>query len=387
MKRVQKMTQTIPIHHGTQLNGIESLRGVAALMVLFFHIDKVLKLPPPDYLGFISTHFGNGVPLFYTLSGFVLAYGYIDCLERRASVLHFYIRRLFRIAPLFYFMLLVWVASGWLYWQSPPSLRTIFLDATFLFGLVPGKHESIVWAGWSVGIEMLFYLVFPVVALLIHNVRAALVAFVIVSILSDVARSAMQEAGLGSYAYMNLVTHLPNFIAGVASYRIWQRIHYARTLWGWLLLVVALTLTLLLVRGPLSNLLLQRVSPFAPFYAWSITYALFILATCTSAIPPLERGVMRYLGKISFSIYLLHPFILLCLIKLDLIGSLVRLTTNVGIRFIFGSGVVMVLVLAASTVTFRWIEAPGVAVGRRVASRAKLFIETRNVPQRSAQHD
>ena len=379
--QVREMTSTIKIHHGIQLNGIESLRGVAALMVLLFHVAALLKLTPPAYLSFVSTHFGNGVPLFYTLSGFVLAYGYAHRLEQRPQVLDFYVRRMFRIAPLFYFMLVVWIALDWLVWHKIHPWRTVFLDASFLFGLVPGEHESIVRAGWSIGIEMLFYLMFPVVALLIPNVRVALVTFVTVCILSDAARGAMQEAGVGSYAYMNFVTHLPNFVAGVASYRIWQRTRFARHWRGWLFLVVALALAVGLVAGPLSNLLLRWISPFAPSYAWSIVFALLILATCTTAIGPLERGPLRHLGQISFSFYLLHPFILLGLIKIDLNGRLALLTADVGIRFFLGSALAVALVWAASTVTFRWIEAPGIALGRRVASRVKRVSETQGIPQ------
>ena len=74
----RELTSTVQIHHGTQLHGIESLRGGVALMVLLYHVAELLKLAPPAYLGFVSTHFGIGVPLFYTLSGFVLAYGYAD---------------------------------------------------------------------------------------------------------------------------------------------------------------------------------------------------------------------------------------------------------------------------------------------------------------------
>ena len=232
---------------------------------------------------------------------------------------------------------------------------------------------------------MLFYLIFPVVALLIPNLRAALITFVVVCILSDSARGAMQEAGLGTFAYMNIVTHLPNFVAGVASYRIWQTTRFARSRGGWLLLVVALALTVGLMVGPLSHLLALRVSPFAPFYAWSIVFSLLILATCTTTIGLLERGPLRHLGQISFSFYLLHPLVLLGLIKLDLVGGLSWLTADVGLRFLLGSALAVAIVWAASTVTFRWIEAPGIALGRRVAARMKGASDTLAVPQSSGQ--
>ena len=174
MRAANRLAEHDPKH----LDAIESLRGVAALMVLLYHLAELVKMPLPGSLGFISTHFGLGVPLFYTLSGFVLAYGYADRLEGRAQIRRFYIRRLFRIAPLFYAMLALWVLASWLVWNRTFSFQTLFLNMSFLFGLVPGQHESIVWAGWSIGIEMLFYLVFPVIAVLVPNLRAALAGFV-----------------------------------------------------------------------------------------------------------------------------------------------------------------------------------------------------------------
>lgn len=61
-----------------QLKSLESLRGIAALMIVFFHLSHVMKVPLPNILSFIPNNFWLGVPLFYTLSGFVLAYGYAE---------------------------------------------------------------------------------------------------------------------------------------------------------------------------------------------------------------------------------------------------------------------------------------------------------------------
>lgn len=85
-----------------RLLGIESLRAYAALAIVFFHLHGVGKVGVPEYFGFIKTHFGFGVPLFFVVSAFSMAYGYCGKLSTESTVLNYFIRRLARIAPLFY---------------------------------------------------------------------------------------------------------------------------------------------------------------------------------------------------------------------------------------------------------------------------------------------
>ena len=99
----------------------------------------------------------------------------------------------------------------------------IALNLTLLFGLVPGKHESIVWAGWSIGIEILFYIVFPLMALLLTSRASAVVACCVSAVISSMEYRALLGLNVGSYAYMNLITQLPFFISGILAYLVLER--------------------------------------------------------------------------------------------------------------------------------------------------------------------
>jgi peptidoglycan/LPS O-acetylase OafA/YrhL len=362
------------------LESIESLRGVAALMVMLYHLAELVKIPLPDSLGFISTRFGLGVPLFYTLSGFVLSYGYADKLEGSAQIRRFYIRRLFRIAPLFYAMLALWLLASWVVWNRTFSALDLFFNMSFLFGLVPGQHESIVWAGWSIGIEMLFYLIFPVIVVLTSNLRAALVGFVVASVISNTIFKTLSTAGLGSFAYMNLGTHLPFFMAGIAAYRIWQEMTFARLpQLGWLLLGASALLGLLVANSDYLYAVLTRIG--FERGVWAIVFGLLLLSACYASNPVLESAPLRNLGKLSFSLYLLHPMIMVALIKLDFPQRVAQLTDMTMVNFLIASIISVSLVWLLSTMSYRFVESPGIEFGRRLAHR---FANTHTTIQQNA---
>lgn len=354
-----------------RLAGIEALRAVAALMVVFYHLVELPKFQIPESIGIIKTHFGFGVPLFYALSGFVLAFGYAEKLHDRPSVLHYLLRRLFRIAPLFYSMLAAWMALMWFKYGKLESLSDVFLNAMFLFGLVPGKHEGIVWAGWSIGIEMQFYLVFPVLVTLVAGAMSGSLAWLIAAFTSAAAYKALEAAGMGSYAYMNLITHLPFFIAGLLAYRLWERSDFRHSrLKGALLLLGAAVATVAMLRSPAIYLALFEVRWIDLHRnAWALVFIAVILGVCYWPQRLLVNRVTTFLGKISFSLYLLHPLLIFSLMELGVYDSVFEFA---GPGWRGGTVVVLItlgLLVSASAVTFRVIELPGMAYGKRLGTR------------------
>lgn len=368
--------------HTKNIAGIEALRGVAALMVLLYHLVELLKVPLPGSLAFVRTHFGLGVPLFYALSGFVLAYGYSGGLISPRDIKTFYIRRLFRIAPLFYFMLVLWLVVNWLVWDAYSSPLALLLNLTLTFGLVPGMHESVVWAGWSIGIEVLFYLVFPIIALLTPGVRSALFALVMGCVLSGATYAALAGSNIGNYAYMNLVTQLPNFLCGVLVYHLWQRADFRTSRWGALMFAAAIVMALLLIREPRIYVWLSGIRVgFLQQNVWVAVFGLLILSSCVWHNPLLLKGPLRSLGKVSFSLYLVHPMLMLALMKIGFVEFLGRNFSSTSVQFLVGAAFTIGLVWLVSYFTYRFIEAPGMALGKRIAAR----LETGSA--RSVVHD
>ena len=138
-----------------KLEGIHGLRGLAALSIVLFHFVYIARIPAPRWLAFTTTHFNLGVLLFFSLSALSL---YHSSKFAPASFGAYLVKRFFRIAPLFYLML-----GYMLWWGGVPDSNVLLINLTFSFNLFPGQHQSLVWAGWSVSVEMLFYLLLPAI--------------------------------------------------------------------------------------------------------------------------------------------------------------------------------------------------------------------------------
>jgi peptidoglycan/LPS O-acetylase OafA/YrhL len=202
---------TAPVAHGLPtLPALLGLRALAATSIILFHLHHLLSLPLPPGCGMVGSHFGLGVQMFFVLSAFSLCYSTAGSVSREGWLRDYMIKRIFRIAPLFYAALAAWVL---IFWSRGvlPNPYTLVLNLSFTFGLVPGRHESLVAAGWTIGVEMLFYCVFPLALVAVRTLRSALVLLVVTAAISVAGRHALTADGevLDGYGGLSIVTSLP----------------------------------------------------------------------------------------------------------------------------------------------------------------------------------
>lgn len=95
-------------------------------------------------------------------------------------------------------------------------------------------------------------------------------------------------------------------------------------------------------------------------------FGLLLLSTCYARNPVLESFPLRHLGQLRFSIYLLHPMIMVVLIKLEFPAHIAALTGDGMAGFLCAALIAISLVWTLSTLSFRFVEKPGIEFGRNL---------------------
>lgn len=145
---------------------IDTIRGVAILLVISVHVSQSVGDMSHPLLRVASL--GQlGVQLFFTASAYTLCASAARGLSNRIQIRDFYIRRFFRVAPIYYFGVCLYFFIYYLLSVSGLDagkfeafdLKNISINFMLIHGLVPSAMNSIVPGGWSIGAEVLFYVV------------------------------------------------------------------------------------------------------------------------------------------------------------------------------------------------------------------------------------
>lgn len=166
-----------------RLGFVDALRGIAILLVIGAHAGVVTGLV--GLAGGLANLGGYGVQLFFVVSAFTI---FLTLERARAretfSIRNFFIRRLFRIVPVYWMGILLYSALYHLQsrgWTAAPFAWHFPLHILLINSLVPSAQSSVVPGGWSISCEVLFYITVPLWFFLIRSVRGAII-FTVLSI-------------------------------------------------------------------------------------------------------------------------------------------------------------------------------------------------------------
>jgi peptidoglycan/LPS O-acetylase OafA/YrhL len=155
------------LYENPRLGVLDGLRGLAVLLVLWYHVWEISWLSPPESLAFLPATGFAGVTLFFFLSGFVISYPFFrsEHLGRpQPSWGHFAWRRFIKIVPSYALSIAVAYALG--YAQRQPNaalLPDLATHLLFIHTWFPQQYGSINGVLWTLSVEVEFYCVFPLI--------------------------------------------------------------------------------------------------------------------------------------------------------------------------------------------------------------------------------
>ena len=289
--------------HRTRLLSLDLMRGLCASSVALYHFMSWTDVAHVESMGTFAVY------IFFILSALTMMYSYagkFDAGLTKQLLQVFYINRIARVMPL---LAIVAVLMGAL--RVVGSDQDIFqimagtvLTGTGLFALhLPGLSSNVV-GGWSLGIEGMFYVLFPALILLTEGMQARRMLW-IVAVLVIVQQLAIHlsrghRLEISWYLYVSPIVFAPFFGLGVAIF-LKPRAPRLVNLWIGLGLLAMVIGTSLVWDGPIVG------NPVA-YVGLTVLSAGAVHFLYQSDLPNWLAGVGRWLGDLSYAIYLVHWF-------------------------------------------------------------------------------
>lgn len=301
------------------LHSIDSLRAIAAIVVVVGHIE-LFKLTSNVSNAFFNMPLGNtGVILFFVISGFLISLLLLREKEdsKKISIKKFYVRRILRIWPL-YFIILGLSALIYSYWPDWLSLVLCVALLPNIPHIITGCAWSVSPQIWSIGVEEQFYLMWPVLMKYIKS-KLNLILILIIVI----------------YTVLPFIMHL---------FFLWTDITHSHILDIIIKFFETAKFNCMAMGGLLASLYHRnynglkyiRKTPFSylfillPFILWAFNvnlgyftddimgflFTLLIANVIHKKYFIFNNLLLNYLGKISYGIYMYHWIILVLLIKI-----------------------------------------------------------------------
>lgn len=365
--------------------GLDALRFFAAMAVVFHHIVQFQTIYRQDTwwgLNLLSQGGLQGVLLFFVLSGFLITYLLLVEIHSKATirVRDFYVRRVLRILPLYYLLLLltfilycVLSRHNFSLFGLPERPLTIFLLYLFFLpnfagggGILLGMSHT-----WSLGVEEQFYIIWPhLIKRLRPYLLPAMVAVVVVKVallgvLQLSAGVLESRAGLNVPLVRNFIEYLSlesMAIGGMGAYAVYFR---REKVLKWAFHPVCQILAIVLT---IYFFLSYRFFTVAFPVAHTVTAVVFVVLILNVSCNPcsllkLRNPLLNQLGRVSYGIYMYHPLVVFFVIELSRrTGFLGRFPLIAQFLLV---ALAVLLTFTVSLVSYHFFESPFLRLKKR----------------------
>lgn len=346
-------------------NYLDAVRAFAALLVVVVHTG--IFFPPSSIaVAFPASAGMLGVQLFFVLSAFLI-FESLDRIESKGGTLgEFFTHRFLRVAPLYYTAIVVFACIG--RGAAPYTAGNILANVLLVHGLVPSANNHIVGGGWSVGTEVLFYLMAPTLFAL-RGRKMALIAIAAACFPLVVLAVREIQPMLGDpnyvnpngFLYFSILNQLPVFICGCLLFAAKDRMFKLSApvaLLGWL--------------APLG----VGAYVWLHYFTWTLTFTLVPLLAGISGVffivlmskVNVTSWLVREFGRRAFSIYMFN------LPALMIVKSAAA-KAGVVLPFFAAVPIVAAAAFLAAGVTYRFVELPFLNLAKRLSADRRVTTE------------
>ena len=343
---------------------IDALRAYAILMVIAVHVSQAFP-DLPNWLSNLLSQGARGVQLFFVTSALTLSMSWV---ARSESVVDFYTRRLFRIAPMFWLAIVFFLWLGGtgpsIYAPDGIGIRHIAMTAMLVHGFWPDTITSVVPGGWSVADEVIFYALFPATVprllnaswktLIIVAVAAVILGAQLSRLLDGFSyllpSSAQGVAGI--YFFLWFPRQMPCFVFGIMLFKFsreQQLVPVAAAKW-----TCALALALMLLVPFIEGI--RYALPLGLATTYAIAFSLFAFSLMYWRSSPLVGRPIMWVGKVSYSAYFVHFAVLHYL-------PAFRPTEWPAANVAYMYAIVTIVTVCISSMTYLMIERPMIRMG------------------------
>ena len=332
------------------------LRGLFAASIMVYH-SLLWTFPawfeqPAGIVRLIDWLGIYGVEGFFVISAFSLYHVYRERpLGTKAGLRDFFWKRVVRLWPLYMAAVGVAVLARLVLEHKTVAPSDLLLNTTMLFGFV-NPARSLIIGGWSIGVEIVLYCLFVPLVVLGQRSQtglllacAGLIATTLAYPYLFLSQTTLSEQWS---LYVNVFNHVGFFAMGVGLYMGWQKRQEIGILMP-LMGAIGVLKEATTYQDQSSIVLGQQ-----RFWSFIVTGSLCFVMCRVQRLPHVLSAPLAALGAISYSVYLLHPFAYKLFEKVSLSGP-----TLVGLTW--------ASTLAVAALSYRFLEKPLVAWGKKVA--------------------
>lgn len=359
---------------------LDGLRFLCFLSVFFFHsfYTESDVIRNSSLYGFIKWEiFGNGnlgVNFFFVLSGFLITYLLIEekKINKQITLKNFWIRRVLRIWPLYYFCVffgfVIFPLLKSSFGQTPNETATFWMYLTFLnnFDFIQKglPDASILGVLWSVAIEEQFYLIWPVILFLLP-IRYHWIAFISVILTSIIFRSMYDIPLLHEHHTLSCIGDMA--IGALGAWLIQENETVKRFVVNLNKSSIILIYILFAIVFFFRDEILFETYLLRTFERPGIAFLmLLIILEQTYSVNSLFKlsnyKTLTKLGTISYGLYCLHFIGILIATNLT---KMAGIQSNIWVVLVIDTSIALFLTILIAKVTYVWYEKPFLKLKKR----------------------